>query len=139
MKGRYIIMKEMSRREARIKAFEIIFMIDTCEIDYELLRLQEELASHRKHFNYIKSVVTKAVENLDLVDEKINECLADGWSLNRLSKMSRGILRLAISEIMFMDDIPNNVSINEAVEIAKIYCDDNEPSFINGLLAKVVK
>ena len=59
--------------------------------------------------------------------------------MQRLSKMSLAILRLAISEIKYIEEVPSGVAINEAVEIAKLFCDESEPAFINGVLAAVVK
>ena len=59
--------------------------------------------------------------------------------MQRLSKMSLAILRLAVCEIKYIEDVPSGVAINEAVEIAKLYCDESEPSFVNGVLAAVAK
>ncbi|MBP3362026.1 MAG: transcription antitermination factor NusB [Clostridia bacterium] len=133
-------MKQMSRREARIKAYELIFMMDMCDsMDFELDRLEAELAAHKKHMKYIRAVVDAAVENKTEIDKMIEESLGAGWSLSRLSKMSLAALRLAVSEIKYLDEIPEGVSINEAVEIAKLYCEDNEPAFINGVLGVIVK
>jgi transcription antitermination protein NusB len=65
--------------------------------------------------------------------------LTKGWKINRISKVDLSILRLSIYEISFMDDIPFNVSVNEAVELAKKYSGEDSGSFINGILGKVTK
>lgn len=133
-------MKQMSRREARIKAYELIFMMDRCDdLEFELDRLEAELAAHKKHMKYIRTVVCAAAEHKSEIDKIIGESLGDGWSIQRLSKMSLAALRLAVCEIKYLDEIPEGVSINEAVEIAKMYCEDNEPAFINGVLGVIVK
>ncbi|MCR8745251.1 transcription antitermination factor NusB [Romboutsia lituseburensis] len=76
-------------------------------------------------------------ENNDKINELINK-YAKNWTIERMPKVDLAILRLAICEILFIEEIPNKVSINEAVEIAKVYCDDKTPKFINGILGSVV-
>jgi len=133
-------MKQMSRRDARIKAFELIFMINNCDdISFELEKVGAELKEHKKHFKYISEVVTAAYTNKDEIDSKISENLSENWSITRLSKMCLAVLRLAVSEMLYVEDVPNSVSINEAVELAKLFGDENEPAFINGLLGKLAK
>ena len=133
-------MEQMSRRDARIKAYELVFMMNNCEdVDSELLKLSKELKEHKKHYKYISGVVSAAYANKEEIDNEISQNLSDNWSINRLSKMCLAVLRLAIAEIRFMDDVPNNVSINEAVELAKVFGDENEPAFVNGLLGKLIK
>ena len=76
-------------------------------------------------------------EKSDEIDAMINK-YAKNWSVNRMAKVDLAILRLAICEILFVEEIPNKVSINEAIEMAKLYCDDKTPKFINGILGSVV-
>lgn len=139
-KGMIIKMEHMSRTQAREKAFEIIFMIDFCDsVEFELDRLSAELKNHKKHMKYIEDVVLSVDKNKESIDELISEKIGEGWSISRISKMSLAILRLAAAEICYMDDIPAAVSINEAVMLSKKYGEENEPSFINGVLSKLVK
>ncbi|MCG4471040.1 transcription antitermination factor NusB, partial [Lawsonibacter sp. DFI.6.74] len=63
---------------------------------------------------------------------------AKNWTINRMAKVDLAILRLAICEILYMSEMPTKVSINEAIELAKLYCDDKSPKFINGILGSVV-
>ena len=85
---------------------------------------------------YIRNKLTSILDELPLIDEKIRE-ICQGWRLSRLGKTELAILRLAVYEILYDEDIPTGVAINEAVEIAKIYCSEEAPRFINGVLAKL--
>lgn len=133
-------MEQMSRRDARIKAYEIFFMIESCDdIALQMEALKKELKDHKKHYRYIADVVNVLLENKEGIDTIIKGSLSKSWNYSRLSKMSLATLRLAVAEIKFMDDIPESVSINEAVELAKMYGDDGESTFVNGILADIVK
>ena len=77
------------------------------------------------------------LEHKTEIDEAINT-YAEGWSVERIAKVDIAILRLAVYEILFAEDIPNRVAVNEAVELAKEFSSDKSPSFINGILGKVV-
>lgn len=85
---------------------------------------------------YINKVCKELKENHDKIDELINKH-AKNWTVDRMPKVDVSILRLSVCEIVYLDT-PNKVSINEAVELAKIYCDDKSPKFINGILGSVV-
>ena len=87
---------------------------------------------------YIKTVFGGVYENLKEIDSLIESNLS-GWKLDRISKVSLAVLRLAIYEIKFMEDIPVSATINEAVELAKKYAAENEYSFVNGVLSSIVK
>ncbi len=91
-----------------------------------------------KDLNYIKNKTSDIVDKLDTIDEIINT-YSEGWPTNRLGKAELTIMRLAVYEIKFDEEIPDSVAINEAVELAKMYGADNAPSFINGVLAKIIK
>ena len=87
---------------------------------------------------FIRSQVYGVRENLEYLDATIKRYIT-GWSHSRIAKIDLAILRLAIYELAFMPDIPTRVCINEAVELAKAYGDDDSPAFINGLLASAQK
>lgn len=87
---------------------------------------------------YISSVVGGVREKQEEIDAMIEANLVK-WKLNRIPKINMSILRVALYEILFMEDIPNTVSINEAVEISKKYSDDQSAAFINGILDKIEK
>ena len=91
-----------------------------------------------KELNYITDKVLKIVDKIQVLDDMINE-VSLGWPTTRLGKSELTIMRLAVYEMKFDDDIPVNVAINEAVELAKKYGADSAPSFVNGVLAKLAK
>lgn len=88
--------------------------------------------------DYINRTVPDILENLETVDETIEKNLK-GWTMARLAKVDRQILRIAVYEFLFKDDIPPEVSINEAVEIARLYSSDDAPKFINGILGTIYR
>lgn len=88
--------------------------------------------------DYINRVVPDILDKLDLVDETIEKNLK-GWTMARLAKVDRQILRVAVYEFLYKDDIPEEVSINEAVEIARLYSSDEAPKFINGILGTIYR
>jgi len=77
-------------------------------------------------------------QNIEKIDEIISETLK-AWTTDRLNKADLAILRLAVYEIIYNDEIPSSVAINEAVELAKTYCEDDSPGFINAILGAVLK
>ena len=85
---------------------------------------------------YIKSILEGIVEKVISIDEYIVKYSKD-WSIERMSRVDLAILRVAIYEILYKDDIPSSVSINEAVELAKKYSHEDASSFINGILGSV--
>jgi N utilization substance protein B len=88
--------------------------------------------------DYIYGVLNEVINNLADIDKIIEE-YSKGWKLNRIANVDLSILRLAFAEILYMKDIPFRVSINEAVELAKVYGSDETPAFINGILGKYVE
>jgi len=86
---------------------------------------------------YINKMLDIAREKLDIIDRKIEENL-ENWSIERVSKVDISILRVAAGEILFMEDIPVVVSINEAIELGKKFGTENSPAFINGVLSSFV-
>ena len=131
----------MTRREAREHLFRMLFRKDfyneddlneQVELYFSLMREPEEneVEELTNRFHLIS-------DKLDEIDSMI-EGAASGWKLNRLGKVELTLLRIATYEIRFDDTIPTPVAINEAVEIAKKFGEDNSPGFINGILAKIV-
>lgn len=87
--------------------------------------------------DYMRAVCVGLKENHNKIDELINK-YAKNWSVDRMPKVDLSVLRLSVCELLCIKQIPSRVSINEAVEIAKVYCDDKTPKFINGILGSVV-
>ena len=87
--------------------------------------------------DYVRGKVEKIIEKIPELDERING-VAEGWKTKRMGRVELAILRLALYEISFDDDIPEKVAINEAVELARKFGGDDSPAFVNGILAKLV-
>ena len=132
----------MSRRELREQIFKLIFRAEF--YDKEELPEQEKLFFEDYELNmkpedetYISEKSNKILEKLDEIDGMINQ-EAKGWTTERMGKIELTILRLAIYEIKFDEDVPAGVAINEAVEIAKKFGQEESAGFVNGVLAKLV-
>lgn len=126
--------RKMAREEAFILIFEKAFTGESTQDILELASEARDLVAD----DYIKTVFVGVYDNLEELDGIISSN-AVGWKLERISKTSLSILRLALFEIKYMDDIPISVSINEAVEIAKKYATEQDGAFINGILSTVAK
>ena len=87
---------------------------------------------------YAKALCQGVDEKADELDSVISQYLT-GWKLNRIAKVNLAILRLALYEIIYADDVPDSVAINEAVELAKKYSGDEDSGFINGILGAYVR
>lgn len=101
------------------------------------VELEETELSQFIDLKYSKELAESFNSNKESIDSLINK-YAKNWTINRMAKVDLAILRLAICEILYMSEMPTKVSINEAIELAKLYCDDKSPKFINGILGSVV-
>jgi N utilization substance protein B len=132
----------MNRKKSREIAMKLLFEMSINKESYtdiiESFKENTDIKLDDVDFGYIIRILKTANENIILIDETIEKNLVK-WSLNRLSKMNLAILRIAICEILFEDDIPEKVSVNEAIELAKKYGEDNASSFINGVLNSIIK
>ncbi len=129
----------MTRRQAREQAFILLFeksfnpeatIDDLIELAKELRMLEDD--------DFAQMLVHTTCDNLEAIDERISEN-SRGWKINRIPKVTLAIIRLALAEILYCDDIPDGVTVNEAVELAKKYSTPEDASFINGLLGTVVR
>lgn len=130
----------MRRSEIRENIFKLVFCGDFHsqeeipeQVDIYFKDLpevtEEEHAYMVEKFDHIK-------ERIDEIDEKINQ-VAKGWKTERMGKADLAILRLAVYEMLYDEDVPVKVAINEAVELAKKYGGDESPAFVNGILGKI--
>lgn len=126
------------RRQAREAALQAIFRCDFLN-DWN----SEAADFCIKHFSTDESIQSFSsllckglIENLVKIDTRITRA-SENWSLSRMSRVDRSIIRLATFEIVYLDEVPINVSINEAIEIAKKYGADESSTFVNGVLDKV--
>jgi len=128
----------VTRKQARDEAFILIFEKQFSDSSAEeILELAKEVRDLEVD-DYITDVFFGVVNKCDELNQIISE-KAIGWKIDRISKTSLAILKLAIYEIKYMDSIPQSVSINEAVELCKKYATKEDASFVNGILASVVK
>lgn len=129
----------MTRRELRENVFMMLFRVEfhnEDEMPEQLVLFEEELgtlsAADSAHIN---DKCREIFDKLPELDAAIN-AVATGWKTTRMSKVDLSILRLAVYEMKYIDDLDNKISINEAVELAKKYGTDESASFVNGVLAK---
>ena len=126
--------RKAAREQAFILIFEKIFNDMSCEEIIDLAVSVREFETDE----YCLSVFTGVYDNLEKIDTLIADN-SNGWSISRIGKVALAVLRLAIFEILFKDDIPVSVSINEAVELCKKFASAEDASFVNGVLGTVVK
>jgi N utilization substance protein B len=134
-------MKKQTRSEAREAAFTQIFQINQHgdELEEMISSLLADKPECESNLGYIRKVVYGVCEKRDELIEDIKKYLRPGWSIERISKVSLTILKLAVYEIKYMDDVPEKVAINEAVNLAKRYGADKDASFVNGVLGSFVR
>ena len=129
----------MSRRELREWIFQTLFRMEfhnkeEYEKQLELLFETEEMSDEDK--TYAKHKILDIGAHIEEIDTAINE-VAKGWKTSRMAKVDLTIIRLAVYEIRYEEEIPTKVAINEAVELAKKYSGKEDASFINGILGSV--
>ena len=133
--------KNMTRREIREQVFKMLFRVEFYnqeEMSEQIALCEDDACSWKeKDKSYIFEKVEKISEKLEEIDAKINE-VSEGWKTGRMGKVDLTLIRLAVYEMLYEEDVPAKVAINEAVELAKQYGTDNSPSFVNGVLAKLV-
>lgn len=130
----------MKRREQRERIFEILFRVEFIsgeDMNEQMELFFEDLAeASPSDIDYIKTKYQAVCEKIPMIDVMIDE-KSTGWKTSRMGKVELTILRLAVYEMLFDEDVPVTVAINEAVEIAKKFGGDDTPAFVNGVLAKV--
>ena len=130
----------MRRTEARELFMQLLFQMEVQndygrEIKERFVQEHMKDSSQLEYFNRLYDSVT---ENLAEIDGKLEAC-SENWKINRMAKVDLAILRLSSAEILYLDDVPDSASINEAVDIAKKFGGEDSGKFINGILGKVVK
>lgn len=134
-------MRKQTRSEARDAAFTQVFQMNMHEDDMDVI--MDELLKARpeceENLGYIRGIIDGVREHEEEITELISKNLKTGWTIKRISKVSLTIMKLAIFEMKYAEDVPPKVAINEAVELAKRYGDENDHIFVNGLLASVYK
>ena len=130
----------MGRKEARDGAFKMLYQLDINSNEPE--KAMEDFFAEYNYTKGDKEYIADVVKGVDAHKEEIDTIISSAvksWTLNRISKVDKAILRLAVYEIYFREDIPDSISIFEAVELAKIYDSPKAGGFVNGLLRGVLR
>jgi N utilization substance protein B len=130
-----------SREKARKRAVDAVYAADLRKISpITLLNEVAELAADRQNqdpiFGYARQIVQGIIDEHEQIDDLL-ETYSQGWALDRMPNLDRAILRVAVWELLFNDEVPDAVAVNEAVELAKELSTDDSGSFINGLLSRI--
>ena len=135
----------MSRREIREHIIKLLYCTGfyqheeeiSQQIELYVNKISGDDSQENEEVVYMKEKLAKIIEKQDEIDSQLSEA-SSGWKISRMSKIDLNILRLAIYEIKYDEEIPDKVAIDEAVELAKAYGGDNSSAFVNGVLAKIV-
>jgi N utilization substance protein B len=130
----------MTRRAAREEAFKIIFQVDLGKNSWNetLSRNLKDLSLGEESRVFLKELVEGTMTHLAEIDAEISQYAQD-WKLDRMLSTDRNILRMSLFELKYLKDIPAGVTVNEAVELAKVYGDDDSGRFINGILGNIIR
>ncbi len=131
----------MNRTKSRELAFKLIYEKEiqkeieeeNLELFFEANEIEEETVKE-----YLKDILFGVSKNEEKINELISKNLKEKWTLDRISKINVSLLKLAIYEMLY-NKLPYKVAINEVIELAKTYSDEQAKSFINGILASIVK
>ncbi|TBL79873.1 transcription antitermination factor NusB [Paenibacillus thalictri] len=140
----------MKRRVARELALQVLYQMEMNEVDsHEAIRIAVEEAENDNEANldvtaekispqYIKELVEGTRQHILTIDELLLEYLK-GWQPERLSRVDRQVLRLAVYEMVYRSDVPPKVVVNEAIDLAKHFGTEESGKFVNGVLGKIIK
>ena len=130
----------MTRKEARELLMQLLYQMELLNDHSEENKnaYLEKNFKEKGHKDYASQLMEQVLSNKDAIDAKLNE-YSNKWNTTRMPKVDLAILRLAAAELLYMEDIPNAVAINEAVDMAKKFSSDESKAFINGILGKIAK
>lgn len=128
------------RHIAREKAFQVTYQLDLGDggLEFALDNILEEAELDQDAVEFCRRLASGVMENREAIDAAITSN-TEGWKLERMPSVDRNILRLAVYELLYCEDVPDKVAIDEAIEFAKVYSEDKSPRFINSVLDKVLK
>lgn len=129
----------LERTRARHQALQILYQRDITGRPVESILADRAYSTDDgEPSEYCRMLALGTEAHQDAIDEKI-EATSEHWSLIRMPYVDRNILRLAVFELLYEDDVPASVAINEAVEMAKVYGGDDSPKFVNGVLGRIAE
>lgn len=127
-----------ARSKARKRALDVLFEADQRGLDPVAVLAQRLPAADPPVPEYAVTLVEGVVAHRERIDELLST-YSQGWTLDRMPAVDRTILRLGLFELLWADDVPDAVAVDEAVELAKALSTDDSPSFVNGLLGRLVR
>lgn len=137
----------LTRRDIREKALQSLFQLSANEDLSKEVAMQKALANNSDDKedledieipSYLNELVSGVIEQRQVIDDKINSHLKN-WSINRLAKTDLLVMRIAVYEMLFVEEVPNKVALNEALEIIKRYSDEKSSKFVNGILSNMIE
>ena len=130
-------MANKSRRKAREEAIIILYQSDLLNKDVEKI-LETESSFGKEIDSFTRNLILGVYKNSETIDNRIKD-VVENWSLDRIAIIDRNIIRVAIFEMLYLDEIPLKVSVDEAIEISKsLGAKDDTPKFVNGVLGKIL-
>lgn len=124
----------MNRRTAREKALQALFQMDISETD--VAETVSFVLNGEEEDEFLLALVTGVTTHKEIIDQLIRDHL-EKWALERLANVDRHLLRIAVYELKYSEDVPDKVVLNEAIELAKVFGDDESSRFVNGVLSKI--
>jgi transcription antitermination protein NusB len=123
------------RRKAREIALQVLYQLDVLKIDVEgaIELFWDNFDAPEEVRKFSHQLIEGTWSNVDEIDRLISSC-SENWSIARMSKVDKNILRMAVYELLYCQDIPPKVTLNEAIDLGKVYGSENSGSFINGIL-----
>ena len=129
----------MQRTAMRELAFKLVYEMEVQKDENQMdIFLENNEITDEKVIEYLKDIQNGIIEHSEEIDNLIKNNLKENWSLNRISKINLSLIKIAIYEMIYKN-LPYKVAINEVVELAKKYGEEQSPNFINGILANIVK
>lgn len=130
----------MVRSDARELVMKLIFQMEA-QNDYSVEmrdKFYKEYAEGKSQKEYMNNLLDSIIDNRVVIDSAIDR-YSDHWKIGRMARVDLAITRLAVAEIMLLEEVPDSVAINEAINIAKKYSTEESSKFINGILGKIEK
>jgi N utilization substance protein B len=133
-------MTTYNRRLIRERVLQVLYAHEISKepIEQVMQQLLSELRSNKDHFEFAKKLIFEVLRNEAAIEELIKSRVAH-WELERIALIDRMLLRMGICELVYFEDIPPKVTINESIEVAKIYSTENSGKFVNGVLDAVLE
>ena len=132
----------MSRRRAREIALQVLYQVDisgdTASLENSIEQWAKEFSLSEKSLVFTRELVAGTLRHKETIDQKLMSTAHD-WALDRMNTVDRNLMRLALYEMLYCPEIPQRVTLNEAIEIAKRFGGDDSAKFINGILDKFIE